>query len=40
MFACRFDLEVDGDHTVERYATVVLKALNEIKLKLNHVHSP
>ena len=31
---CRFNLEVDEDHTVERYAIVVLKALNGIKLKL------
>ena len=39
MFACRFNLEVDEDHTVERYVTVILKALNGIKLKLNNVHS-
>ena len=32
---CRFDLAVDEDHTIERYAIVVLKALNGIKLKLN-----
>ena len=39
MFAYRFDLEVDKDHVVERYAIAVLKALNGIKLKLNHISS-
>ena len=33
----RFDLEVDKDHVVERYAIVALKALNGIKLKLSHI---
>ena len=39
MSFCRFDLAVDEDHTIERYAIVVLKALNGIKLKLNYMCS-
>ena len=37
LFVCmhRFELEVDEDHIIERYAIAVLKTVNGIKLKLS-----